>query len=282
MSLEEKAMQRNKSLNIYGGIREAIRTYLDVPEFVDFYNKLDVIRKKCNGKEREKLDKLMVALSFTRLRIANRQSSGEYGSISVDANKNITPNTADMKPILDNLREYKKYNNLKYYSEYGGEISAYIKFWESSILNRPVYKNLLVGVPVKVVSKLDEDYTDYSYLTDGMYGFRMDYHVGWHITSADDLQIVFNAADVPGAKNISISFLADSKHRIYPPSRVDIYVDGKLYKTIRDEDTGSEDEPYITFFKTNVDFPKTGQVMVKAYRSTQPRAQLACDEIQLD
>ncbi|MEG1573478.1 MAG: DUF4838 domain-containing protein [Bacteroidales bacterium] len=281
ISIENRTMQQNKSLNIYGGIREAIKSYLDVPEFVDFYDKLNMLRKKCNGVERTKLDKLMVALSFTRLMIANVQGAKEYGCISVDANKRVKPNH-DMLSIIENLKGYNKFNNLKYYSEYGGELSAYIKYLEDRILNRPIYKNMLIGDKSFVVkSKLDEDYTDYKMLIDGVPGFRMDYHVGWHIGSIDDLLIMFDTKNLNGAKNITLSFLADSKHRIYPPLKVEIYKDNTFYKAIQ-YDGIDADEPYIQFFNANVDFSNSKQITLKVYRTSQPRAQLACDEILID
>ena len=70
ISIEQRALQRKKALNLYAAVDEALIEYLDEKEFIAFYDSLDIISNKAKDIEAIRLKNLLSAITLTRLEIA--------------------------------------------------------------------------------------------------------------------------------------------------------------------------------------------------------------------
>ncbi len=273
MSLENKARTTKKGLNLYAGIGQAENAFLDAREFVAFYDRLIDLPPKSSGPERKKLEALLTALSFTRLEIARTHGADSLGYASRQGNA-LEPK-AGTKNWLTQLGEYKAFPTLERYRESGGEIGTYLLEWEKYILEGS-HENLLLGKAPQAVSALDEGYGDLSVLTDGVPGLPDNYHCGWHISSAQTLEIGLPLAGVSGARTFRMTFLHDSRHGILPPEKVDLYKDGAFYKSCPVTDGDS-----VATAQETVELSGTNLLTIKATRPEGKKVQLGVDEIRL-
>ena len=187
LSLENAQQQQSKPLQSYGNFAHAQETYLDPAQFVNFYDKLSTLRFEAQGEESKALEKLYAALSFTRLQLAYRQGYSSYGFAQRIANT-LQPRP-EMQQWLAALATSEKYKEMaRYQEEEKGSVKGYIEQW-NSLLARADFQNLLLGQMLEAQCTLDEDYQDLSLLTDGVEGFPLDYHIGWVISSIDDLKV---------------------------------------------------------------------------------------------
>lgn len=277
LSLEKKFDQKIKPYNIYAGFREIKNSYLDKDEFVDFYNRLPSLIEKANGEEKIKLQKLRTALSFTRLQIAHSEGHKNKGYASLD-NSTMKIKKKEIQQYINYLSNYQSYADLSNYKEANGKLSAYIENWKE-ILNQKPVKNLLIGKPVQLISKMNDGYTDIDILNDGVLGFGSDYHQGWLLYTNNDLHLKFDTKDIGATNHLTIRFLADKRHRIYPPQKIEIYTDGRLYKKM----IPREEEDHIASIKTELNLDGIQSVDLKIYHLPQSgRSTLACDEILLN
>ncbi|WP_221412286.1 DUF4838 domain-containing protein [Dysgonomonas sp. 511] len=275
LSLEEKMETLNKPYNIYGGFEEAIASYLDIPGFISFYDTFAPLISNAKGEEKQKLQKLYTALTFTRLQIAYHQRSGGDGFTAMqDGYLAINP---EIKTYINRLAEYKRFEDLTSYKEVGGEIDSYIKSWER-VLKIVPKGNKLQGEQLEALSKLDREYSRIDMLNDGVVGFEGDYHQGWLLNSAGELHIGFSTRNIKNAKKMTIRFLLDRKHHILPPGKVVIYKDGMIYKEITEMKNIDSDSPGIKGFVTGVDLRDATTIAVKMIRNKDARS-IACDEI---
>lgn len=275
LSLEKRIEEKNKAYNVYGGFKEALNSYLDIPEFIAFYNELPQFISIAEDEEKTKLEKLFVALSFTRLQIAYSLGANQYGFATINSKSlHVKP---EIKEIYNRLSQYTKYKNLSNYKEANGNLGLYLKNWNKIFQNNP-FKNLLLNEPITALSKLDEDYQEIQELNDGKLGFIGDYHQGWFINGADSLHVQFDASAIKNAKRISIRFLIDERHHISPPQKVEIYRDEVLYKEIIPvKENGNQ----TAIIKGDVNFVNSKFVTIKMYRNNY-KSTIACDEIVLN
>lgn len=273
LSLEKDFEKKDKPYSMYAGFPEISRTYFDAEKFVEFYNELASVIEKTTGEEKEKLQKLYTALTYTRLQVAYYQINGKNGFATIN-NKVLTAKP-EIKTMLAQLMNYKQYKDLINYKETRGELKTYIDNWDLLTENKG-FNNLLLGEPLKVVSKLDEEYQQTNVLNDGVLGFPTEYHQGWHISSVD-LHVQLNAKNLQKAKNICMRFMNSKRHKIYPPGKIEIFKDKKLYKTI----TNLKTQDNIEYLDEKIDLNNAEQIEIIIYKKPDTKSTLACDEIQL-
>lgn len=276
-ALENRAEKCRRPLNLYGGIADAERNFLDVPGFIRFYEELERQTGGAGKEERKRLNRLLTALTFTRLEIARDRAFRTYGCAERQGERiGIKPETGRW---LVRLGEYKAFPGMGRYRESGGEIKNYLTEWQTRILETGGEKNLLLGKTPRPLSPLDEGYEDLTVLTDGIPGLPGNYHCGWLLYSQADPEIAFSGDSIPEARTLRISFLHDPAHRIYAPERVELYKDGILYQTFP-VPSGSGKKPQVVFVNAPVGLGDAKDVSIRVRRSGNRKA--AIDEIQLN
>lgn len=136
------------------------------------------------------------------------------------------PETGDW---LNRLNEHEAFPEMRYYNEASDGIDNYCEEWKQYIAQPMSSPNLLLGEKLTAGSKLDENYTDLSVLTDGTCGLPGSYHFGWFISSSGDL-ILNLPKKRPIEPETLHSFLHLPRHRIYTPQSVELLKDGEFYK----------------------------------------------------
>ena len=139
--------------------------------------------------------------------------------------------------------------------------------------------NLLLGEKLTAGSKLDENYTDLSVLTDGTCGLPGSYHFGWFISSSGDLilNLPKKAADRTG--KLCIRFLHLPRHRIYTPQSVELLKDGEFYKKFPRLPGNAGEKGEITESCLPVELKSNQQLTLRIKRADKKKAQIAIDEI---
>lgn len=279
MSLERQYFEKNKAYNIYGGIRETVRTYLNMDEFIHFYNALRTEKEKAPKDEREKLEKLYAALTFTRLQIAYIQGSDKWGYARRESDKMIVKE--EISVMLDDLQQTTHFSDLQNYKEFGGNIAAYITQWQKMIRSE-FFENSLMNTSVKILSEPDEGFEKTHLLNDGTPGFVQDYHQGWYLSSTDDLVLQFSTDKLQNTQKIQCRFLGMEAHKMFPPEHIETVIDGKRVDLpVKIEKQKSDLLPdYSMLYTLPVNLAGTKEITLKFIRRKAPKSILAIDEIQ--
>jgi hypothetical protein len=278
LSLENAQQQKNRPLLPYGNFTNALQTYLSVELFVNFYDKLGAILPKTQGEEHKALEKLYSALSFTRLQIAYTNGFNNYG-FAQRKDYSLLPQP-QVQQWIDALNKSSKYKEMaRYQEDEKGTVKGYINQWKA-LLTRSNLQNLILGEQLIAQSTLDEDYQNLSVLTDGLEGFPLDYHIGWVINSIDDLKVLLpSQSQTKKVKKIALSFLQNEEGRFYMPTKIEIYKNDKLYKTMVPPIQTGVMNRIIT---TDVDLSDSNKTEVRIYRNTSKKRNLmATSEIRL-
>lgn len=271
ISLEKRFFDKNRPYNMYGGMRYNVKAYLDMDEFIRFYEALGKVISSTTGAEREKVGKLYTALAFTRLQIAYIQGDREWGYARKENTRMVAK--PEINFLIEELRQFVNYEDLQNYKESGGSLSEYIGQWEQ-LLKPCGYENALLDKPVEVLSKRDEGFETTELLTDGTPGFPQDYHQGWYLSSTDDLHIRFPAYELQTAKSIRLRFLHMERHGIYPPADIELIIDGR---PVRDQQIDKHSGSY----SLPVNLSGASIIELKISRRKNSKSILALDEVQI-
>lgn len=275
ISIEKEFFEKGKPYDLYGGTQEALIKYLNTVEFIKFYRQLPEMISQSKGQEKTELKKLYTALSFTRLQIAYFNGSGKNGYASLkDKTMHIKPEIATW---LANLEAFSNYKDMKQYREEDGSLVEYCRFWKT-LLSQQFYTNQLIGTRLNEVSKGNSSVEDITLLNDGKPGFTQDYHQGWFITKNNTyLNIPVN--QLQGLKLLTMNFLIDQRHGFYPPDSIELFIDGKLTKTIRAQEL--QNEEYEAKWQFGLRLEHNHHINLKFYLKQAVQSKLACDEIQI-
>ncbi|MCL2327659.1 MAG: DUF4838 domain-containing protein [Bacteroidetes bacterium] len=276
LQLERDFSSKNIPYNMYGGMRETVNTYLNVGDFVRFYDALEKLLSDTEMEEveREKLQKLHTALSYTRLQVAYVQGAGEWGYANREKNKMIVK--PEMKRYVQALEKFREYPDMKRYKEAAdGLLSDYVNEWKQ-LIAKGSFVNELIGTPIKVLSAPDEGFEKADLLNDGTLGFALDYHQGWYL-SANDLRVGFSAENLRHVKTIKFRFLNNERHGILPPEKVILIIDGEEAGVVLGEkmkNSGNIVEGSIA-----VNLSKARDIELKFVRKQAKKSVIGCDEI---
>lgn len=269
-----------KELSIYSGINKSVKKYLDPKVFYSFYKEFDS-HTQSNKYDKDFL-KIATALTFLNLEIMRDAGFGEYGFASLNNNDEIIVKN-EVGILLDKLALYSKSTDIKNYNEVKYTIEDYINSWKQTIFRYHKRKHYFYKKSFKVLSKLDEDYTNFKVLNDGTFGLR-DYNTNWHLSSTDNLVLEIEKSSISKSKRITFSFLQDKKHKIYYPSFIEILdMNNKLIKKIAitsNDDILNTKEVSIdlpTDFD-NLQLPEYFKINIKRADISGKNA-LACDEV---
>lgn len=277
LRIEQNLKSSQTSLNFYGGINDALYSFLNEKELTDFYNYLSLVSKSLSTEEKMKVDKLITALTFTNIEIGLHNGSNQNGYIKFDTTKEpfIKP---DYFNNVNYLEENFSQNKIEDFKETQGSLHEYLNEINTIILNTNNIDNKLLFKKLEVLSKLDEDYKDISKLTDGIKGIPSDYHTNWLFFTTEDL--VFKLPEISEKNNyeLQMSFLFNKKLQIVPPTSIEIFENDKLIKDyeIKHEGTSLERLMVKVPFATN----EGAKIKVRVLRDKKKR-KMACDEILL-
>lgn len=204
------ALEKGRPLPLYEGVANAVSTYLPSDEFISFYNKLEQAYDRTSGTERKALDKLLGALSYTRLELM--RLSGDV--------------TGYEKPLkrLSALMN----NGVEAYNESYWSISDYVSDFKFMAEHAAEMKgkNVLKNIRLQNQTPLDPDYPDISIITDGLLGLPSNYHCGNLITSAKPVFKV-EIPRVEGMKHLRVCLVNNPSYHIGLPSEVKLTSNGQ-------------------------------------------------------
>lgn len=267
-SWETKACEKRKVLPFYGGIEDAVHSWLNPEDFEAFCDALDKKSKDIRDEERMRLNKLLTALQFTRLEL-QRMPHGHY-------------NSSIVQTCLESLEGHTAFDCMRNYREANGDLDKYICEWKVLKSENENSHSLLKGVRLKSKYKMDAGYTDLSILTDGFYALPSDYHTGWLIASAQMMNIEVPAGKIQNGLKMGLSFLYAPSWRIYLPEAIEIWQSGRHLYTIPFK-ADAEKKPFtkhrIQFSLKDIDASQALEVHVLQGKGRRPT--MACEEIEL-
>ena len=277
LSIEKNFEDSKPALNIYGGINEALKTYLNQKEFVEFYNYLITSKDSLSSQEKRKVDKLITALTFTYMQICLHNGANKNGYLHFNEENTVVLNTEYLR-LFDFLDENYSANKIDNFKEFQGDLNGYLNEVKSILLKTNDIKNELLFKKIQIVSKLDENYTNVAQLTDGVKGIPSDYHTNWMFFSAPNLE--FNLPQILQKKEfeLQMSFLSNPQIKTLPPTKIEIFENEKLIKTNVVDHVSQASERVIikTFFKVS----DSGKIKVRVVGNENYK-KIACDEILL-
>lgn len=256
--LENTAFNRNKNLEIYGGIEDAINAYLDVDKFEAFWKKLDAECKSLSGDEKQRVGKLLAALNFTRLEIMRSKSK------------------IDKEFVAEALAGLKE-SDIKYINESHIKLEDYIACWENPGVKVESEDHFL-NQPVECSD--DEAYM----LTDGKYAFPFNYHTGWMRNKSNELSIKIKPDESTTSANNKIvtSFLMRNKWNMFLPKEIEVLQNGKQIGDWKDDGSDESDKVRKTIEITMSGFdPKSEVEIIIRRKQVSNKSTITCDEIEL-
>lgn len=275
----EKVMQtKNISLSLYTGIKHMTSTYLDKQEFFNFYEHTADQKNDGNEEIAYRMNQLHTGLTYPAMQIQLVSGLNEEYGFATKSENTIEVNTS-FKNKFEYFTEHFKINDVFITREREGNVSNYLKDIKETIIDAKLNTNLLDKSSLKVISELDEDYTDTSLLTDGIPGLATDYHTGWIIVSTTDLIAEIDAPKTSGIYHFKLNFLLDERLKMRAPSKVEVYINNKIAKTITPANKISESSKHISL-ETAATLSPDSAIKIKIYRD-KPYNKFACDEIYL-
>ena len=273
LQLERNFSSKNVPYNMYGGMRQILKSYLNAGDFVRFYDALEKQLSVTKGIERENLKKLYIALTYTRLQVAYVNGLGEWGYANRENNKmNIKP---EVNRYLNTLENFRKYPDMKQYKEADGFLSDYVDGWKQ-LIEKSSSANELIGTPIKILSDPDEGFEKADLLNDGTWGFAHDYHQGWYLSS-NDLRVGFPAEKLRHVKSIKFRFLNNERHGIIPPEKIILIIDGHEAGVVPEEQMKTSGS--IVEGSMAVNLSKATDIELKFVRKQGGKSVIGCDEI---
>lgn len=273
LSIENESRRNNFSTGLYDDALNNVNS----SKFFQFYLQLQEVIKNTLTKEKSKLEELLTGLSFTYLKLAMRQTNEKNGFFNIDAQGKLQIKNEVIK-VYENLKKHSNYSSFKNYKEENGSIVAFLNEFEKKVLSRND-SNKLFGKKIKALSKLDEDYQDVSVLTDNSIGFLCDYHIGWLLSTQEDLVLELPNIHLK-TEMLKINFLHNPHLSIYKPVRVEVYKNDALFKNLKEQNAISPDEKAVATFTTELSIKKNEKIVLKIIKDEKNK-KIACDEIQL-
>ena len=263
---EHKAVTSHVPLQFYGGIGDAVRSWLNPDEFDDFCIELDRKAKHTDDSERARLNKLLTALQFTRLELM-RMPHGRHDA-------------AEAAECLESLKGHTAFKDMSNYRETNGSIDTYIKEWESMKSANSEPKGRIDGVLIQSLSPVDEGYEDLSVLTDGRHAMPSDYHTGWIIASNRHIVWQIPSGKFHDEGKLIMSFLYAPKWHIQLPKAIEVRQGEKLLAKIV---TGGETSAPFTRHEIECMLQGVNATLPIELRITQTGkgSTVACDEIKI-
>lgn len=290
LSMEDHAMSMGRVLPLYGGMEDAVNSYLFEKEFREYYPVFLRARSmKMEHRERVMYEKIRQFVSFSYLEMCRLHGfeKGGFAELVGDTWKvkpEVWSAVEDLKQITDEEdlpiltgNPYSSPDHMDRVNESGVYLADYendIELWlKSDRWNR----NKLIRRPVTVRSGGSSFET--KRLTDGVEGISRNYHWGWNIYPQEGLSFSVDASGLSYVRgDFYVSFFNSERHRLAPPSALEVWADGRLVGVVRKQDRGDYvDEGEKVVFHGQLYFSDVNRLELKVVPSY--TANLAIDEI---
>lgn len=225
LEIEERAFNSGNQLDIYGGWNQHLVKYLSLSPLQDLIQNLETLEAISTRSEIRKLLKLKLALNYQVLEIMRLNGVGKQGYASVNPSGELIIKEEALKALKE-LEKLEKETKIEFINESHLALSTYIEFWNAKASQKKIVPILDLKLLAK--SKLDEDYTDLNTLNNAKMGFY-DYANNWLITSQEPLKLEIEGKNINDAETFSISFLQDTKHKIYFPEKIKLRIGEETY-----------------------------------------------------
>ncbi len=223
--------QSGRHLDIYGSPVTDSRGFL-APTLLDRYDQLlEKAAQSVEGSAYEtRVNRIHLSLDYTVLQQARHFGKDQYGFL-VDEGGAAYKLKPDWMKRVNRFVQACKQAGVRELSEGGLNPDQYEAEWKKvAVAAWPA--NLAAGAEVSLQYPFVEDYPAKGNrtLTDGMTGFS-DFSYNWLCFYGTDMVATLNTGRVKKAGSISINFLDDPRHWIFPPEQVivETSTDGKTF-----------------------------------------------------
>ncbi len=276
LNIEEYARRSGSELPLYGGMADALRTYLSEREFREFYSVfLRAADMEMTHRERVLYEKTRQFVSFTFLEICrlNGLKPGGFAELVGDewvVKPEVWAAVEDLKLMTDEDDVYlltDNDNTSMDHMDRVNESGVYVADYENEVelwLSAQMWmQDFLLRQPLRVHAA-GETFTTH-YLTDGVAGISQNYHWGWQIYRQEDCSIELPVEAISGKNGeMSIAFLNSERHRMSPPSAVEVWVDDRMVANLRREGLGLYfDEGERVIYKGTLGFGRPNKVEIR-------------------
>lgn len=223
MEQEDYVVSTGRKLPLYDGVAAAVRSYLPKEEFLDFYGKMERLAASTTGSECSGVNRILRAVTLTRLELMRLEGITPDEVAKARALLARLDSIDDVSVVNMNGKTWKT----RIYSESYWTVDSYIEDYNNMLdLCAGQKDNLLLHQPLTALSRLDEDYSDLSVLTDGMAGLPSNYHCGQLLSSADpSLNIALPAGR--RYRRVRVGLTTNIQFRIALPLRVTLSSGGR-------------------------------------------------------
>ena len=294
LTMEQHTQKSGKELPMYGGMEEALNSYLFERGFHEAYIGMQTVEdRKMTHRERVIYNKMRQDMAFTFLEICRYHGLGEGGFMefvdvgSLSDEWQVKPDVLEALDVLEeitpdadiailNSNEDASPDHMDRVNEAGVYLADYQNECEIWLKGKWWEDDLLLNIPLTVHYDGNTEVT--KKLTDGVNGISNSYHWGWQIYPQKDFRIELPAEKVEDATSINIGFLNFERHRLSPPESVEIWVDGTMALKVTKEEIGGyfeEGEKVLFRGKVAFGYPQRVEIRIKPSHTRD----LAIDEV---
>ncbi|MHC5309574.1 DUF4838 domain-containing protein [Myroides sp. LJL116] len=268
LGLEKAYALKEIPYDMYGGMASNIETYFQKKEFMEFITSLEACLEKADGNEKEKLQALLVSLTFTKLQLKYIELQNDPDLLSLDMENQILKDLAQLEKAQD--------LNILNYKESQGSIKDYIQFWQE-LLKARERPNYLYQSSFSLQNGNSD--AKLSLLSDGLIGHTMDYHMGWFIHTGDTLDLQVDIDQVEGEKILIIDFLYQKRHRFTLPDKIEVLLGNQIVYQ-KESLTDISDQGRVTL-EIPLDLQTKQPLTIKIYNNKGATHSVAIDQILL-
>lgn len=276
LDLEKETSESNKNTEIYSSFRNASKSYFNSAKFDSFYNKLLQIEDRLGPEEKEKIELLLDALSYTKLQVLYHQKE----VLQTERSQNMDLKSKESIAALNRLNNSALNGSLQNYKEENGKIDTYINEW-NTIEEKVLKSNRRIAVK-NIGKRSEDDNMEIGLLNNQLLGFPSDFNQGWFLSANDlHLECVISNVDINEASNeIEIRFLLNERHRMLVPQQIEIIKEGVSLGQFSEKDF--QFKRNLACFKKEIKIEKGQKLEIKIMKNKALKnAVIACDEIQL-
>lgn len=277
MDIEHRSVTKNYDIPIYLSFRKAEDLFFDSQEFLELYEGLRKTLPALRDEERQRIDKLLVAWSYTYLQVLYHKGRSADGFLEERAN-NWTVSSSVEQPLA-RLKRYPEYADLEKYKETNGELAIYIGEWERLLKTGVVSDKRFAELYVTELNRAGH-LPEGTLLMDQVLGFVSDFNQGWLLT-ANDVEIEGEIADKnDNIEKLALRFLINPRHRMLAPAEVEVLKDGISQGKF--SETAYRYQDGIAYLEYPIQMRSGEKLQIKIRKSEKiENSVIACDEIQL-
>lgn len=248
LSMEKHFLRSGAEFPLYGGMDEAVKTYLFEKEFREYYPVFLRARDmEMTPRERVIYEKTRQFVSFTFLEMCRMRGLASGGFAELMGSEWVVK--PEIWAALEDLKIMTSEDDLWYLTDSDSfsmdlmdrvnEAGVYIADYENELemwLAGQWWKgDYLLRYPVKV--HYDDQTLITTKLTDGIAGISQNYHWGWQIFPQQKGLVIELPAEAVAGKSgeFFMAFLNSERHRMAPPKFVEIWADGRNVGVLRRE-----------------------------------------------